>query len=325
MRIWIRAYATSKVCVRHLLKLAYMRETKGGQVARSSAIASLRINRRVTGVARRLSAGSPVGAMSAAFIIAVVFLGVFADQIAPFGPLETDYDHIREPPTPDHLFGTDSLGRDVLSRIIHGTRVSLWVAIIAVAMSKAVGLAWGVLTGYLGGKFDLISQRFLDVLISFPGVILALLLLVALGTGMTTVIIAIAVTGIAGTTRVIRSVTLSVREMSYVEAARAVGASPLRIMVRHVAPQTIAPVLVLVSASLGGAIFAEAALSFLGMGVPPPAPSWGNILGGTLAQSFKPPWWMALFPGLAIMLTVLSMNLTGDWLRDRLDPRLRQT
>lgn len=271
----------------------------------------------------RFTASSPVGAASAAFLIGVALLGVFAGQVAPFGPLETDYDHILETPTPGHAFGTDSLGRDVLSRVIHGTRVSLRVAIIAVAISKVIGLAWGVMTGYLGGKFDLISQRFLDVLISFPGVILALLLLVALGTGMTTVIIAIAVTGIAGTTRVIRSVTLSVREMAYVDAARAIGAPTLRVMIRHVAPQTVAPALVLVSASLGGAIFAEAALSFLGMGVPPPAPSWGNILGGTLAQSFKPPWWMALFPGLAITFTILALNLFGDALRDYLDPKLR--
>ena len=274
-------------------------------------------------VARRFSVSNPVAAVAAAFIIFVVLLGVFAGQIAPSGPLDVDYDHIWNSPTPGHVFGTDALGRDVLSRIIHGTRVSLWVAVVAVAISKIVGLTWGVMTGYLGGKFDLISQRFLDVLISFPGVILAMLLLVALGSGMTTVIIAIAVTGIAGTTRVIRAVTLSVREMVFVEAARAVGASPTRIMIRHVTPQTVAPLLVLVSASLGSAIFAEAALSFLGMGIPPPAPSWGNILGGTLQQSFKPPWWLALFPGMAITLTILALNLFGDGLRDFLDPKLR--
>ena len=274
-------------------------------------------------VARRFSVSNPVAAVAAAFIIFVVLLGVFAGQIAPSGPLDVDYDHIWDSPTPEHVFGTDALGRDVLSRIIHGTRVSLWVAVVAVAISKIVGLAWGVMTGYLGGKFDLISQRFLDVLISFPGVILAMLLLVALGSGMTTVIIAIAVTGIAGTTRVLRAVTLSVREMVFVEAARAVGASPMRIMIRHVTPQTVAPLLVLVSASLGSAIFAEAALSFLGMGIPPPAPSWGNILGGTLQQSFKPPWWLALFPGMAITLTILALNLFGDGLRDFLDPKLR--
>ena len=288
----------------------------------TSVTAAVRANRAFD-VAMRFSASNPIAAAAAAFIVMVALAGVFADLITPYGQLEVDYDHIWDSPSPEHVFGTDALGRDVLSRIIHGTRVSLRVAVISVAISKLVGLTWGVMSGYLGGRFDLISQRFLDVLISFPGVILAMLLLVALGTGMMTVIIAIAVTGIAGTTRVIRSVTLSVRETVFVEAARALGASPLRIMIRHVTPQTIAPLLVLVSASLGSAIFAEAALSFLGMGIPPPAPSWGNILGGTLQQSFKPPWWLALFPGMAITLTILALNLFGDGLRDFLDPKLR--
>ena len=299
-----------------------MRDMTGAQAVRTSVTAAARANKAFD-VARRFSASNPIAAAAAAFIVIVAFLGVFAGQITPYGPLEVDYDHIWDSPSPSHVFGTDALGRDVLSRIIHGTRVSLRVAVVAVAISKVVGLTWGVMTGYLGGRFDLISQRFLDVLISFPGVILAMLLLVALGTGMTTVIIAIAVTGIAGTTRVLRAVTLSVREMVFVEAARAVGASPMRIMIRHVTPQTVAPLLVLVSASLGSAIFAEAALSFLGMGIPPPAPSWGNILGGTLQQSFKPPWWLALFPGMAITFMILALNLFGDGLRDFLDPKLR--
>ncbi len=299
-----------------------MRDTTGAQAVLTSATAAVRANRAFD-VARRFSVSNPIAAAAAAFIVIVALAGVFADLITPYGPLEVDYDYIWDSPSPGHVFGTDALGRDVLSRIIHGTRVSLRVAVISVAISKLVGLAWGVMSGYLGGRFDLVSQRFLDVLISFPGVILAMLLLVALGTGMMTVIIAIAVTGIAGTTRVIRSVTLSVRETVFVEAARALGASPLRIMIRHVTPQTIAPLLVLVSASLGSAIFAEAALSFLGMGIPPPAPSWGNILGGTLQQSFKPPWWLALFPGMAITFTILALNLFGDGLRDFLDPKLR--
>ena len=160
--------------------------------------------------------------------------------------------------------GNDHLGRDVLSRIIIGARTSLYVAILAVSVSKLLGFSWGILTGYVGGKFDLISQRFLDILMSFPGIILAMLLLVGVGSGLYTVIAAIAITGVAGTTRVIRSVTLSVREMEYVEAARALGASPLRIMFVHITPQCIAPLMVIASVSLGGAIFAEAALSFLG-------------------------------------------------------------
>ena len=218
--------------------------------------------------------------------------------------------------------GTDNLGRDVLSRLIHGARISLFVALVSTVLSKIVGLAWGILTGYLGRSFDLISQRVIDVLLAFPGIILAMLLLSALGGGLGTVITAITLLGVAGTVRVIRSVVLSVKEMTYVEAARAVGVSDARIMARHVAPQCIAPLLVLFSASLGGAIFAEAALSFLGLGIPQPAPSWGNMLGGILANQFRPEWWLVIFPGVAITITVLAFNLVGDALRDYLDPKI---
>ncbi|MCB9148631.1 MAG: ABC transporter permease [Caldilineaceae bacterium] len=218
--------------------------------------------------------------------------------------------------------GTDNLGRDVLSRLIHGARISLFVALVSTVLSKIVGLAWGILTGYLGRSFDLLSQRVIDVLLAFPGIILAMLLLSALGGGLGTVITAITLLGVAGTVRVIRSVVLSVKEMTYVEAARAVGVPDVRIMARHVAPQCIAPLLVLFSASLGGAIFAEAALSFLGLGIPQPAPSWGNMLGGILANQFRPEWWLVIFPGVAITITVLAFNLVGDALRDYLDPKI---
>ena len=159
---------------------------------------------------------------------------------------------------------------------------------------------------------------------SFPTLILALLLLVAIGAGLTTVIIAIAITRIPGSTRVTRSVVLSIKETAYVEAARAIGVSPLRTMLRHVAPQCIAPLIVIATLNLGGAIFAESALSFLGLGIPPPAPSWGNMLGGVLAASFKPPWWLVVFPGLAITITIMAANLLGDALRDFLDPKLKK-
>ena len=167
-------------------------------------------------------------------------------------------------------------------------------------------------------------QRILEVLLAFPTLILAMLLLIGLGAGLRTVIIAIAVTRVPGTCRVVRSVVLSVREYQFVDAARALGASPWRIMRRHVAPQCLAPWLVLVTVNLGTAIFAEAALSFLGIGIQPPAPSWGNMLGGVLAEAFKPPWWLVIFPGMAITLTVLCCNLLGDSLRDLLDPRIRK-
>ena len=266
---------------------------------------------------------SPIGAVAAGFLVLLVLVAVFANIIAPNDPLETFPSYFRKPPSLERPMGNDHLGRDVLSRIIVGARTSLYVALLAVTISKVIGFSWGVLTGYSGGKFDLISQRFLDILMSFPGIILAMLLLVGVGSGLYTVIAAIAITGVAGTTRVIRSVTLSVREMEYVEAARALGASPLRIMFVHITPQCIAPLMVIASVSLGGAIFAEAALSFLGLGIPPPNPSLGNMLGGVLGDAFKPPWWLVLYPGMTITFTILAFNIFGDGLRDHLDPRLR--
>jgi ABC-type dipeptide/oligopeptide/nickel transport system permease subunit len=295
-------------------RLSFGEEAFGGlaRTGRSSAVASVRFFR-----------SSALAAGSMAFLGAVVLVAIFADLLAPYGALQTNYDLLREGPSLSHIFGTDHLGRDLLSRVIIGTRITLLVAFISVAIGDAVGFSWGILSGYFGGKFDLISQRFLDVLFSFPSVILALLLLVALGEGVNTVIVAIAVTRVPGSTRVVRSVVLSVKEMSYVEAARAVGASPLRVMWLHISPQCVAPMLVVASASLGGAIFSEAALSFLGLGIPPGTPSWGNLLGGVLVESLQMPWWLVAFPGIAITLTILAFNLFGDGLRDFLDPKLR--
>jgi len=267
---------------------------------------------------RRFARTSPVGMASAIFLVLMLLIAIFADQVAPYHPLEADFLALRQPPSPQHWLGTDNLGRDVLSRLIHGARVSLFVAIVSTVLGKIIGLAWGVLTGYLGGTFDLASQRVIDVMLAFPGIILAMLLLAALGGGLFTVILAITVLSIAGTVRVIRSVVLSVKEMAYVESARSIGAPGRRIMIRHVTPQTIAPF----SASLGGAIFAEAALSFLGLGIPQPMPSWGNMLGGVLANQFRPSWWLVIFPGVTITLTILAFNLVGDTLRDVLDPKL---
>ena len=241
------------------------------------------------GVVSRFSRTSPIGAIAAGFLVLHLLVAVFADLLAPYDPLETFHTFFRQPPSLERPLGNDHLGRDILSRIIVGTRTSLYVAFVSVLISKLIGVTCGVVTGYKGGNFDLISQRFLDVLMAFPGIILAMLLLVGIGSGLYTVIIAIAITGIAGTTRVIRSVALSVREMEYVEAARALGASPLRIMVQHVPPQCVAPLMVVASVSLGGAIFAEGALSFLGLGIPPPHLSLGNMLGGVLGDAFRPP------------------------------------
>lgn len=272
----------------------------------------------------RFSQSSPIGAVALGIWFLMFFMAIFAPQLAPFDPLEADYTAIRAEPTAKHILGTDQLGRDVLSRIIFGSRITLVVSITAVFISGLTGFIWGVASGYLGQRFDLISQRVVDVLMSFPGLILALLLSVVLGAGLPTVIIAISVTRISSATRITRAVVLSIKEISYVEAARMIGASHVRIMVRHVAPQVIAPILVVATLHLGGAIFAESALSFLGLGIPPPAPSWGNMLGGVLAASFRPPWWLVVFPGLAITLAIMAANLFGDAFRDFLDPKLRQ-
>ena len=275
------------------------------------------------GALGRFGKSSPPGLIALAVVAILAVIAIFPGQIAPYEPLKNDYDLIDKPPTLIHPMGTDRLGRDIFSRVLFGTRITLLVAVVSVGMGVGVGFAWGIATGYVGGKFDLFTQRLIDVLVSFPGVILALLLLVALGAGLTTVIVAIAVTQAPGATRVIRSVVLSAREAEFVESARAIGARPIRIVLLHVSPQTFAPLVVVATINLGGAIFAEAALSFLGVGIPPPDPTWGNMLGGVLGQALKPPWWLVLFPGTAITITILAVNLLGDGLRDHLDPRLR--
>lgn len=279
---------------------------------------------RTVGAIAKFARSSPVGMVAGLVWVLLIIIAIFAPNLAPYDPHEADYGAIRQAPTAAHLLGADDLGRDILSRIIFGARITLFVSISSVLVGDLLGFLWGVASGYIGGRFDLYSQRVLDVLMSFPALILALLLLVAVGAGLTTVIVAIAVTRIPGATRVIRSVVLSVKENAYVEAARAVGVKPVAVMLRHVAPQCIAPLIVIATLNLGGAIFAEAALSFLGLGIPPPAPSWGNMLGGVLAASFKPPWWLVIFPGLAITIAIMAANLLGDALRDFLDPKLRQ-
>lgn len=285
--------------------------------------AQLAINESWGARLRRFVKTSPIGAWASVALLLLILIALFAEQVAPYYPLEADFKALRHPPSMAHWLGTDNLGRDVLSRLIYGARLSLFVAGVSTVLSKIIGIAWGIVTGYVGGTFDLISQRIVDILLAFPGIILSMLLLAALGGGFGTVILAITILGVAGTVRVIRSVVLTVKEMAYVEAARATGVPSLQIMFRHVAPQCVAPALVLFSASLGGAIFAEAALSFLGLGIPQPTPSWGNMLGGILADQFRPKWWLVLFPGMTISLTVLAFNLIGDALRDYLDPKLR--
>ena len=279
---------------------------------------------RFSSAVGRFAQSSPIGMVAVGIWVLMFVMAVFAPILSPYDPLEADYSAIRAAPTAEHILGTDQLGRDLLSRIIYGARITLIVSITAVFVGDLIGFVWGIASGYLGQRFDLISQRVVDVLMSFPGLILALLLLVVLGAGLVTVIVAISVTRIPSATRITRAVVLSIKETSYVEAAKMIGASNVRIMVRHVAPQAVAPILVVATLHLGGAIFAESALSFLGMGIPPPAPSWGNMLGGVLAAAFRPPWWLVIFPGVAITVAIMAANLFGDAFRDFLDPKLRR-
>jgi ABC-type dipeptide/oligopeptide/nickel transport system permease subunit len=264
---------------------------------------------------------NPLGAAAGVAGLALVALAVAAPLVAPFHPLKTDFRRMSKPPDAHSYFGTDQVGRDTLSRVIHGARTSLFVAFSAVLLGTTVGSFWGLASGYLGGRFDLGSQRIMEILQSFPDLILAMAISMAIGTGMPAVILAIAITRLPFGGRVIRSVALSVKEMQYVEAGRSSGASQLRIMAHHVLPQCVAPYLVLATTHLGVAIVIEAALGFLGVGIPPPTPTWGNMLADSLT-SLVPHWWLVFFPGLAITVTVLAFNLLGDAIRDTLDPRL---
>ena len=277
----------------------------------------------MVGIAR-FSRRNPVGAISGVMIIVILAIAILAPVIATHDPiLEADFRALREAPTSSHWLGTDDIGRDLYSRIIYGARVSLFVAFMAVMVGDIFGAAWGVATGYIGGRFDMYSQRFLELLMSFPTLILAMLLVLAMGAGVWTVIVAISITRVPLSVRVVRSVTLSVKENAYVDAAQAIGASGTRVMVRHIAPQCVAPWLVLATAHLGSVIILEASLGFLGVGVPLPTATWGNMLGGTVSAGLFPRWWMVMFPGLAITITVLAFNLFGDSIRDVLDPKLR--
>jgi peptide/nickel transport system permease protein len=292
-------------------------ESATATVGAPSAASQRSLARELGRFARR----NPLSVAGGLVGLAIILVAVFAPWIAPRPPLKANFARMNKPPDAQAYFGTDQVGRDNLSRVIYGARTSLFVAFAAVLLGTTTGSLWGVACGYLGGRFDLVSQRIMEVMQAFPDLILAMAISMAIGTGLPAVIVAIAVTRIPFGGRVIRSVALTVREMQYVEAGRASGASALRIMSLHVLPQCVAPYLVLATTHLGVAIVIEAALGFLGVGVPPPTPTWGNMLADAIT-SLIPPWWLVLFPGLAITITVLAFNLCGDGIRDTLDPRL---
>jgi len=256
--------------------------------------------------------------------VLIVLVGIFAPLVSPDDPLRPNPLARAQGPSWQHWLGTDFIGRDVLSRIVHGTTWSLFVAITSVLLGTTLGGVWAVASAFLGGTFDLLGERLVEVLLSFPPILLALLLASALGASTWTVILSIAATRVAYGTRIIRSQALAVRDIPYVEAARSLGASSWRIIFLHIAPQCIGVYLVLITTSLGIAIVLEATLGFLGAGIPPPTPTWGNMLGDA-ASMLIPEWHLVVFPGLAIVMTVLAFNQLGDGLRDAFDPRLRGT
>jgi peptide/nickel transport system permease protein len=265
----------------------------------------------------------PLGAIGAGIVVVMVVTAATAGIIAPFDPLETDYAAMLAAPDATHWLGTDAFGRDVLSRIVYGSRTALMVGLGAAFLGATIGAVIGVSSAYFGGRIDLVVQRVMDVFFAFPVIILALAVVAILGTGAGNVILAIATPMIPRCARVVRASALAVREMPYVDAARASGYGHRRIILRHMLPNVMAPILILATAFLGEAILLEASLSFLGLGVQEPTAAWGLMLRGAAVQFAESAPWMAIFPGLAISLAVFGFNLFGDSLRDALDPRLR--
>ena len=265
----------------------------------------------------------PLGAAGAAIIVVMILCAIAAPWIAPYHPLETDFVAQLTPPNAQHWLGTDAFGRDLLSRLIYGSRTALLVGFASALLGASLGAILGVTSAYFGGRIDLIIQRVVEIFLAFPIIILALAVVSILGTGVGNVIVAIMIPMIPNCARVVRASALAVRAMPYVEAARVAGFGHWRIILRHMLPNVMAPYLIMLTAYVGQAILLEASLSFLGLGVAEPTPAWGLMLRGAAAEFAESAPWMAIFPGLAISLGVFAFNLFGDSLRDALDPRLR--
>ncbi len=261
--------------------------------------------------------------VGAAIMAVLLLIALFAPLIAPYDPIAIDPSVSLQGPSGRHWMGTDDFGRDILSRVLYGTRISLRVGIIAVGIGGSIGLLIGLAAGYIGGWFDFIAMRAVDVLLSFPGILLALLIMTVLGPSLTNVMIAVGISNVPLYVRLVRGTVLSAKESGYVEAARGTGCSHLTIVVKHIVPNIIAPFIVVTTLEVANAILLSATLSFLGMGAQPPTPEWGAMLNEG-RRYIRTAWWMITFPGLMIMLSVLGINLLGDGLRDALDPKLSE-
>ena len=267
----------------------------------------------------------PLGAGGALIILGMMLVALFAEVLAPYDPYRGDYGLQFARPSVDHWFGTDEFGRDVLSRVMYGARIALFVGFVASFAGCTLGGLLGVVSAYWGGKVDLILERLMDVLLAFPQLILALAIASILGPAVQNVVVAVAIPIIPRAARVVRATALSVKENPYVEAVQALGALRRRVVLRHIVPNVMAPYIIMLTAQLGGAILTEAALSYLGLGTAEPTPSWGLMLSGSAPSYAEKAPWIALFPGIAISLGVFGFNLFGDSLRDALDPKLRKT
>jgi peptide/nickel transport system permease protein len=270
----------------------------------------------------------PLGAVSFVIIVAMMFAGIFSNLVAPNDPLDIDFSAILTPPSAAHWFGTDAYGRDILSRIIFGSRTALVIGFTSSFLGSVIGAILGIASAYFGGKIDAWIQRVMDILLAFPIIVLALVVVASLRSGIVfgidiNLIVAIAIPIIPRVCRVVRAAALTIRVMPYIDAARAAGYSDRRIIFRHMAPNVVAPFLIMFTAFIAQAILLEASLSFLGLGVTEPTPAWGLMLSGNAADFYREAPWMILFPGAAISLAVFAFNLFGDALRDYLDPRFK--
>jgi len=256
-------------------------------------------------------------------ILIIIFTALFADVVAPYSYRAQNLRRIAETPSKDHLLGTDELGRDILSRIIFGTRVSLQVGFVAVSISVIVGGFLGAMSGYYGGKLDNVIMRMMDILLAIPSILLAIAIVSAFGGGLVNVMIAVGISSIPVYARIVKASVISIKEQEFIEAARAVGAKDLRIIFKHVLPNSMAPIIVQGTIGVANAILSAAGLSFIGLGIQPPTPEWGAMLSGGRMFIRTAPH-IATFPGVAIMITIFALNLLGDGMRDALDPRLKQ-
>jgi peptide/nickel transport system permease protein len=294
----------------------------------SSAPAAPSTVARPRGAIRDFINQQPLGALSFIIILAMTAAGIFAEWVSPYDPLHIDFAGILQPPSWEHWGGTDAYGRDIFSRIIYGARTALVISLTSSFIGSSIGAVLGIASAYFGGWIDDWIQRFMDILLAFPIIVLALVVVAALKTVVLfgidiNLIVAIAIPIVPRVCRVVRAAALSIRVMPYIDAARAAGYSDSRIIFRHMAPNVVAPYLIMFTAFMAQAILLEASLSFLGLGVTEPTPAWGLMLSGNAADFYREAPWMILFPGLAISLAVFAFNLFGDSLRDYLDPRFK--